>query len=371
MLISLYAMSSLTGFDDTPGALADLSPEAYRWTLSILNCVCKPLVACAGLPANCLCCLVFMRQGLRDRMNLCLFTRSLADLCYVITSLPLSFAAFVELADKTRGEELYFRLLMPSVGVMHTFRTLSGSVSLLVAVERCMCVVLPLRANSLVRTRTVALVLVVLFVSSLLGFSINFFQNRPVMFLNNVTGEVQWGLVPTSMWLSHKTLFNAIADVFFMIVTPLATMMGVCVATLITVFRLRAAMLWRRQASSSSIQRQEHQVALTSMLVLVSCVYIVCMIPMSILTVARLCVPEFSAAGRYSYMYLTITSIAFYVTYVDSSLNIFVYYSRSSRFRQEVKSLVKMRVWLRDQSATRLARLYRNFLSCKSKSITT
>nr|KAG5688573.1 hypothetical protein BaRGS_002788 [Batillaria attramentaria] len=115
----------------------------------VINCVLNPILLLVGVPANIISCLVFYKQGLRDRMNLCLFVLALVDTVVV----NFSFLVF-------------------------GMRATSGCITMVIAVERCVCVVFPLRANSIMRTRTMGALLAITFIIMHLGFSIMFFRNK-------------------------------------------------------------------------------------------------------------------------------------------------------------------------------------------------
>ena len=104
------------------------------------------------------CLFLFFRAGLKDRMNLCLFCLSLVDGMFVF---------FYFLA----GSHCLVRFIMPDLqtwwkwsvrryvmGVYAAFLLCSGCLTMIISVERCVCVFLPLRATSLIRTRTMAVI---------------------------------------------------------------------------------------------------------------------------------------------------------------------------------------------------------------------
>ena len=100
----------------------------------------------------------FFRAGLKDRMNLCLFCLSLVDGMFV-------FSYFLS------GSHCLVRLIRPDLqtwwkwsvrhyvmGMYAGFLLCSGCLTMIISVERCVCVFLPLRATSLIRTRTMAVI---------------------------------------------------------------------------------------------------------------------------------------------------------------------------------------------------------------------
>ena len=103
--------------------------------------------------------LLTFRPGLKDRMNLCLFCLSLVDGLYVF---------FLSLA----GSHCLVRIFRPDLetwwkwsarsyvmGLFSGFLICSGCLTMIISVERCVCVFLPLRATSLIRTRTMAVII--------------------------------------------------------------------------------------------------------------------------------------------------------------------------------------------------------------------
>ena len=67
---------------DNPDNLASLEVEAFAERLK--GAIVLPLLFLIGGPANVINMAVFYKQGLRERINLCLFALSLADELYLL-----------------------------------------------------------------------------------------------------------------------------------------------------------------------------------------------------------------------------------------------------------------------------------------------
>ena len=101
----------------------------------------------------------FLCPGLKDRMNLCLFCLSLVDGMFVIF---YSLAGSHCLAHFFRPDlETWWKWSVHSraLGLLRGSLLCSGCLTMIISVERCVCVFLPLRATSLIRTRTMAVIL--------------------------------------------------------------------------------------------------------------------------------------------------------------------------------------------------------------------
>ncbi|KAL8625852.1 hypothetical protein ACOMHN_012444 [Nucella lapillus] len=131
-----------------------VSKQLHFWVSTISNAVIIPILFLMGLPGNVLTAAVFYRLGLRERINFCIFFLALVDFADIIVVLGL------------RIEIIYRFLVGPSNFFIKYFLGLTGFswvsmfLSSVIAAERCFCVVSPLRAQRMVSTRTLAVVVV-------------------------------------------------------------------------------------------------------------------------------------------------------------------------------------------------------------------
>ncbi|XP_025097938.1 uncharacterized protein LOC112566160 [Pomacea canaliculata] len=254
--------------------LGDLITEnTYHTLKDVFNGYISLLICIVGIPANLVTCLVFWRQGLRDRMNLCLFCLAAVDLLYMTSVVPVScISAFLHISHSSYADEYFVKTVMGGVGVLLVVRVETG-------------------------------------------------------------GAVQWRYEPTQLYLDNKEFFEAVEMSVLTVSLPMTTFLVVSVSSVITVIKLTAALKWREKTSSTSGEKAGHQTALTKMLLLVSFIYICTMIPSVSLNITRLLVLEFSPHGRYYYLFIATQIIANIFPVAHSASNFFVYYKRSSRFR--------------------------------------
>ncbi|XP_025097939.1 uncharacterized protein LOC112566161 [Pomacea canaliculata] len=246
----------------------------------------------------------------------------------------IAVGALLQAAHNSIAEEYFLKMLINGIGVVYGFRLTSGCYNMIIAVERCACVVFPLKAASMLRTRTMGVLLAVCFFLMQFGYTVIPLQLRVVS--ANVGDTVQWRYVPTQMFLDNKDLFQTIEMSVLTVSLPITTFLVVSVTVVITVIKLTAAVKWREKTSSTSGEKAGHQTALTKMLLLVSFIYICTMIPSVSLTITRLVVQDFSASGRYYYLFMGSHIVANVCPLVHSASNFFVYYNRSSRFRSVI-----------------------------------
>ncbi|XP_025097626.1 uncharacterized protein LOC112565938 [Pomacea canaliculata] len=341
--LSQMTNSSEEGSDalDTDKIKDLVSSQAYELFSLLSQCVVMPLLFMVGIPSNVVNCVVFWRQGVRDRMNLCLFCLSLADLLHMTFLFAQSvIGPFVEFQDKVLGQEISNKITAYTKWFSLEMYSMSGCISLVIAVERCVCVMMPLRAVSIISTRTTGMVLAVIYVITQLGFIVNIFNYDVVAIKDNNTQKIiAWGLTSSKLWQENLVLFTTIQRLILLTILPFGIFVGLSVATAVTVVKLKAAMLWRKKTSSNSSQSSGQQRALTKMLVFVSCLHIVTAAPQLIFIMVVYFVSDFNFGGRLENIFRVVVIVKGISAMVNSSVSFAIYYRQSSRYRREMRAL--------------------------------
>nr|KAG5688568.1 hypothetical protein BaRGS_002783 [Batillaria attramentaria] len=191
------------------------------------------------------------------------------------------------------------------------------------------------------RTRTMGALLALIIIGITLGNSITIFRNKVIGVHDEISGETHYQIVITDFFIKHHTFYDILYDTILSFVIPIVSFVVVGVATAITVIKLRTAIAWRASTSSGrgDNHSQQQQAALTKMLVILSCVFMLCSAPLTSLSIVRLLVPDYSHFGRYSNFFYASHAVGIHIVLINSSINFFVYYFRSSRFKQELHVL--------------------------------
>ena len=321
----------------------------------VVTCGVSLILLIVGVPTNLLNCLVFYRQGLRDRMNLCLFSLALVDMLFVtFFCLVCSYCLVGQLFPEV-GEWWKFFARKYFTGPYRGFLYSSGCLTTLISVERCVCVTLPLKAATLVKTRTIA-VIIVSIVLSLQTMCLLYPLELSIGTMEDPdTGKITLFLTTTEFRSQYILLYNIVENTLIMIVIPFTTFTVVTIATAITVVQLKRAIAWRHGSSSSS-SSDVREVALVKMLVVVSLIYIISSAPNVALGMTRLLVAEFFHTRRYANIFLASHLFYLVVAQANSSVNFFVYLARSSRFRQELhRLLLRVGIRVKTESSERLS----------------
>lgn len=311
-----------------------ISLETYTTISIVSNCILYPVLFLVGVPTNVLSCMVFWRQGLSDRMNLCLFCLAVVDMLYLIVLIIQAASTVVSFVDEVVGAEYYAKSLIYCLGVGWGFKAASGCISMVIAMERCFCVVRPLHIDALMRTCTMGWILAAIVMGTQLAQLIQPFAYTTETVQDTKSGQIHWKIVASELYLDNKVVFDFILVALLPFIIPLASFIVVSVTTAVTVIKLKIAAKWREELFGS------HQhVALTPVLVFLSCIYITCTAPLVSVTLVRLLIPDFSPGGRYSNICISAHIIGTVCSAVNSAVNFFVYLWMSSRYRQVLRAV--------------------------------
>jgi hypothetical protein len=337
MSSSLETSSQMTAFLPWNNPRNVIPLQMFLVIDHILTCNILPTIFLVGVPTNLLNIVIFYRQGLRDRMNFCLFSLALVDLMFVtlitvcITS-PCFFEGAGDMYNLVKNS-----LKVVLTGVYRGFMFSSGLLTMIIAVERCLCVFHPMKAATVMSTRTMGclIVTVVLSLQALcvqyplklaMGQSLDPLRNSTVYFLTS-----------THIYRDNAYAFDVVDNILTMIVIPFTTFAVVVVCTALTILQLRRASEWRKSSSSSATSRKEW--VLVVMLVTVNCIFIVTASPGVALGLTRLLVYDFYHTRAYANLFLITHGIYLTLCALNSSINFFVYVTQSSRFRNELQTM--------------------------------
>ena len=306
--------------------------NVYMLTILILVCV----------PSNAVNMVVFWRLGIRERINVCLFCLSFADLmivlCHFLWNLDGLWALFSGSPPSLTVMKAFVNNMVHSLA---GFIYISGFLSTLVALERCLCVVSPLKAQSIISTRTTAIVVGVGHVIIMAGHYVIATRFYVACVYDPLTGLTADVFYLSEFYLQNKALVDLMDGIVFGILLPGIYVTGILVSTIVTVLKLRKMAEWREKSSSSSSTSSSStkDVTLTRMLVGTSVLFVALNTPPLAFHVAIPLVPLPGPSGAYYNTYRLFLYMQQLLTYLNSSVNFFVYYRYGTKFRREVQAL--------------------------------
>ncbi|KAL8567936.1 hypothetical protein ACOMHN_059058 [Nucella lapillus] len=150
------------------------------------------------------------------------------------------------------------------------------------------------------------------------------------------TGNVTVVFKDTDLYVNNKLTFQIVRDSILPSIS-FVTFFVVSFVTTVSVRKLRTVMDWRLKSTSLVIDKR--QMMLVKMLITVSCVYIACNAPKLSLAIGRFAVSEYSTIGKYKNLFFFTHRTGHVLLMVNGSVNIFIYYKQSSKFKKELQSM--------------------------------
>lgn len=201
------------------------------------------LISVPGIGASVCNCLVFHRQGLSNRMNLCLFFLSAADFSFEVFGFLIGCVTVLTNANVS-SDEHYVQTVASVLSIMCGLKVTSGCYYMVIAVERCLCVMFPLHASTLIKTRTTGIMLALIAAFAQFGFLPMLLKYQ--VQVRHYCGIYRWHFASSQLDLHYKEVIDTIVFKVMCMFVPAVNVVVVVVATVITVIKLRQCVKWRQ-----------------------------------------------------------------------------------------------------------------------------
>lgn len=199
-----------------------------------------------------------------------------------------------------------------------------------------MCITLPLKIKRIVTPKLTMVCVCSIFVVNM----VSFFPEYATFYIGwkfyEERNRTLLGLVPNSKKMEGLGFF-------LFSVLGSASFVAVILFTAVLVFQLKRKSKWRGTAnackiSSESISNRDRKTM--NMVVMIAIVLIVCYVPGVVISMTSFFEPKFSILGEESNAFHVSWSFAFIFEALNSSVNIFVYYNMSTKFRETFQELI-------------------------------
>ncbi|GFO24601.1 chemosensory receptor c [Plakobranchus ocellatus] len=294
--------------------------------------------------------IVFLKIGIKDNVTTLLVSLSTSDIMFLalITPSACSYIIIYFIPDWQwtihRGlmEEL---LYWPAF----TFYDFSSYISVWLGVTRCACVAMPLQFKSVftkARSVKTALILFILAVS----------LRMPVLTMFRLEWMTDSHTNSSLLFLkrSNSDVIIRFNDILNRSCLPWMNFIIMIICVGVIKFKLYQASIVRKShkaiSTSDSIpERQDHQgkssqdLRVIQSVVLICCIFIVSQLPFLAYSIGRRISPEFDIFGRLQNLFFICSAISRTCSYLNASVNIFVYYNYNSKYKSVFLSMLKLK----------------------------
>ncbi|PVD18295.1 hypothetical protein C0Q70_20844 [Pomacea canaliculata] len=188
---------------------------------------------------------VFRRQGLRDRINLCLFSLALADFAFLIFIFAAKSYSFLGLFDQRLEDYWSQRYLNTVLGLTLGAQNVSNTITAIISLERCICVLSPFTAKKFLKTRYMAVLIAAMSVYVTSFYNLFNMKYVTVFITDPVTNQTHWASGLSSFYLSNRAVVDVLNNYLLGLTIPCTSLGVVMVTTCITVIKLRSTVAWR------------------------------------------------------------------------------------------------------------------------------
>ncbi|XP_025113613.1 type-2 angiotensin II receptor-like [Pomacea canaliculata] len=315
-----------------------ISQAVEHWISKGKGAIILPVLFLLGTVGICLSLTSFYRQGLKHRINLCLFSLEFIHLLNIAFLFLLNIdSVFLPLDSGVYGPVYQFLVnhrLLGMLGFMYGAMYLTAVASC----ERCLTVLFPLQSKTLLSTRTMYVVIICGTCLTTLPFFVVTARYQVTCFFDVVKNSTVLKYTVNEYYFKNKDIINAVEGTYFGLILSLGLPFIVCVCTALTGFKLKQTITFRKKTSSSDTRKEA---ATTKMLIIISIIFLVLSIPNIFIRMVPLFQPEARADGRYNNSFGVLINGAEVGSAMNSSVNVFVYYFSGTKFRENVQEIFR------------------------------
>ncbi|CAG5131484.1 unnamed protein product [Candidula unifasciata] len=332
--------------------------ELYLFIMSIsLGIICQ-IVSVFGVINNVINIVIFVKQGFTDTINISLLALAVSDLCSLLT-IMWSNLCFTRAFQESGVPLVAYEVQLISGSWPHvTFTRTTGWITAFISFERCMCVIFPLKVRTIFTPRRHMAIMITIYVVTVgcstlayvsLGLEWRFYPERNKTLIR----------LAYHMDAHRRKITDAVSYAVNGVFMPMTCFLSIVVCTAVLVIKLNQQTSWRQTHSSTANQEQilktnklvntkERRVA--NMVVLISAIFIACFIPAVGIFVAGYIESQLSYDGRYKNLFLVTLSVSFTAEAINSSINIFVYFGMSTKYRETFLHIFRLQRTLSTES---------------------
>lgn len=313
--------------------MAQVLSEEGRIMFEIVNLVsiCS-IIGMFGIFSNIINMIVFYKQGFETTVNIGFFGLAISDITCLLTLQMGSVCMNPLLASSNipwLPLEIYYLLIAwPHI----CFSKITSYITIYITAERYFSIAIPLKVKALITTKTTTLIMCLIYVVNLL-----------ILVPEYATSYIGWRFDPERnqtlvgvLFMGNRKHAEGVVSILHFIF-GMSSFVGLVVFTTLLVIKLGQSSQWRKEVTSMNNNREamsSRDKKAVKMIVLIASVLIGCYTPGALFSLTTFVGgPEFSIRGIYANVCEAMWTVAYIFHSVNSSVNIFIYYSMSTKYR--------------------------------------
>ncbi|KAL8582904.1 hypothetical protein ACOMHN_057057 [Nucella lapillus] len=314
-----------------------VSKETVDLVTDVLSCHVIPLIGLCGFVGNLFNIVVFLMQKRSQPMNSLLVTLAFVDAVYLVIINVEFVACSLRRYDPLAARNFTIMTFPHVIWFNVALSRISSMITVVIAVERCLVVMMPLKVKVFVTPFTIR-------VTAALACVIPALAHIPLF----LRGEIKWVfnarlnttlpyLKLTEFAVNNSHFMNLYKNLVLNVLFRYVIMGVISVCTVLTISQLKRYSRWRLssvtgQGERAIISERDARASVTMMRVCV--LFMVCSVPGCIMLTVRLIQPQFDFYGVYRQSFDLSREISNFFLVINSSCNFIIYMRGGDDFRK-------------------------------------
>ncbi|XP_025079719.1 uncharacterized protein LOC112555500 [Pomacea canaliculata] len=284
----------------------------------------------------------------------------LADCVFLLLFSTAKFYSFLGLFDWSLEAYWSQRYLDTVLGLMLGTANVSNTITAIISLERCICVLSPFLAKKFFKTRYMAVLIAAMSVYVTGFYNLMTVKFATVYVTDPLTNTSHWTSQLSSFYLSNRVVTDVLNNYLLSLTIPCTSLGVVIVTTCITVLKLRSTLAWRLETTNvKTTSEKARQDSVTKTLLVVCFVYLTCISLSLVQVLARTFVPGYLPTGKYCNTFTIGQTLGHLCEVTNASSSFLIYVTMGTKFRETVKTIFG------DRKEKKVKEHRRNILSIK------
>ncbi|XP_005104770.1 uncharacterized protein LOC101848059 [Aplysia californica] len=318
---------------DSPGQM--VSKQVVDKVGFVFVMILIPCFSLFGSVGNVLSLRVLVHHRMRNSTNMVLAALAVSDLLFLLHAVYFSFLKLYISRNQPGGNQLRvmtFPLLGP-YGSVVTARITTGLTTVL-SVERLVAVYFPIKAKVMCGRFMTGTCIVLIYIVTALVFIPNALKYHSCYKTVNNHTIFTMELTPLGRDKIFYTVYGNVLNVIFRLIPILLLIL---VNSLIALAIRRTWSIRRTMSSGGSAAYEQNRITL--MLLMVSLVFLVCILPGAVHSIVNQADKEYARFGAQSNIHDVFGNVTYFLETVNSSMNFFIYMAFSRKFCRTYKQI--------------------------------
>ncbi|KAL4228110.1 hypothetical protein ACF0H5_013545 [Mactra antiquata] len=297
-----------------------MSKELSDDIVEVLQCYIFPIITLIGVIGSILSLIVLFQKNLRNSTtSIVLIGLAFSDLAFLVTNMIRKSSCIIRSHDANLANEINATTFFYMFYLKTSFSRVSTLIVLLISVERLVAVAFPLSVKTVVtKGRMIA--------SVVLCYVITFGMLAvlpPQYTYKYIRGKAY-------IWQTKFALENAkslkVYNEYFLPITfryiPVLVVLGI---NIVIVYLIKGSKRFRESSTKQDPRKKDEQRKITRMLLVVSLIYLICLLPGNILLFCSSVIDGFQFFGTYRNLFNVLSDLCLLFEIINSSVNFIIY----------------------------------------------